>query len=121
MQIDVGFHIEELGKIRKASKGLFRGSTRSAISSTLANTQIGLKQALLLNGPERMKSLTEQLVEKSTTRQRLVRAGAGSYSDPQWAGTAASESWISLVIAEENGSVTASARESYRDLIQQLF
>jgi len=90
-------HIEELLKLEKASKGIFRGTTRESISAVIRAFDSKIIEIKSKSGEEKKEAIKGQLTVAQALRHDAVRRGANSYKDPRWASAAVVESWLLLL------------------------
>jgi hypothetical protein len=116
----MSFHEDELLKIKKSISGFFRGSARQAVSLALVNTKTRIDDVKRLEPSMRRDALDVLLQEAKDMRQRAVAGGASSYSDPRWAAAAATESWLAVLVQNEDGQIDDASRARVEQIATQL-
>ncbi len=90
----MSFNEEELLKIEKATSGIFKKKARTFISNALSSLRFYVNEAMAKEEPAREEMLKALVNQATGLRQEAVRQGARSHSNPEWAATAACESWL---------------------------
>lgn len=88
------YNEEELRKIQKAVSGIFKGTARRAVARALDKLAPKVERAKALSEDDREKAIRALMVEATDARHRALQLGANSYGHPEWAATAACESWL---------------------------
>lgn len=90
----MGFNLDEMVEIKKATSGFFKKSARKLIACSLLEIKTQVDNVKQLEGVEREKVLKGLLKEAAIKRRQALQYGAKSYGGSQWASAAACESWL---------------------------
>jgi hypothetical protein len=101
----MSFNEDELLKIEKATSGIFKKKARSFISNALSSLRPYVNEAVSKEEPEREEMLKALVSQATGLRQEAVQQGARSHSSPEWAATAACESWLHELLLGNKESI----------------
>ena len=104
------FHIHELNKIRKHTRGFFRGSARKLISETISSLRPYIDKAKELPQEQRFNALKNLASTARNARDAALESGARSYSHPEWAAASVAESWLLLLLQNDQQIIPEAER-----------
>ena len=93
----MSFHITELQKIQKSTKGFFKGKMKSEISMKIRTFDGYVNEIKNASGADREELIGKYLEIAQGLRHSALALGATGANDPKWAAAATVESWICLL------------------------
>lgn len=102
----MSFHIDELEKIHKTSKGMFRGSLRDEISMMIKTFDQYVAEIKNSSVSEKTNLYVKYSKIAQGLRHSALAAGATNMKVPKWAAAAVVESWIALLRSENQSDIS---------------
>ena len=115
----MGFHSEELERIKKATSGMFKKKTRERIAYSLLRLSMHLEVVGKRSDQEIEVEIKKLVNAFSSARQQALANGAKGYSDPDWAEAAACESWVQAMMLNTDPQEMAKVNQLVHELIER--
>lgn len=119
------FNIQELKKIKKATSGFFKQKARKRIAMSLAELKKEVDEVYKMYPLRNLKPTDEhrkeflRLLNKYTDKRKEAFASPlASYAHPEWAATAACESWAYILMIGD-ASENTQAKKLVKELIDR--
>lgn len=115
----MGFHSQELERIKKATSGIFKKKARERIAYTLLRLSMHL-EVVGKRSDQEIESEIKKLVNAfGSARQLALSNGAKGYGDPDWAEAAACESWVQAMMTGVDEQEMAKVNQLVHELIDR--
>jgi len=117
---EIGFDESDLIKIKEATSGIFKRSARRTVSHDLMELNRRIKSIESLPNSEQREKLLALQYQAQIRRHAALQQGATSYGHPNWAAAAVCETWVTILIQHQSGTIDDSTFSRIHDLVHSF-